>query len=328
MGTAACRCRGRRPAIRACPRDAGGRPAAWTRRSAWPVRGERFPAVPPWSPAEALRKQTVAADSAAVKPAGRLRTICHVQPGQWLVEGISFYAGSALRWLRIKGSGIKGSGIKGLGPPAGCRRATPGWSSWRRRCCRSMRPHRALAPADAWTWAHGSRPSRPGRRPGRGEQARAIQEAAAYSTRLTAGLISEMLGLGAWPTVILTGRGGPEHALAGQSRRRARRPGQRAGSRGVRGPRRRRPGRPAPPGCCPAPGGRSAGSGPGEPGPRRWRTRARPGSGPTTCSMNGLGYVVGHEAAYRPSFVTTVGSFTFAKIVSCVTRGMPSQIAM
>src|SRR6185295_12571701 len=40
---------------------------------------------------------------------------------------------------------------------------------------------------------------------GTGKQARAIQEAAAYSTRLTAGLISEMLGLSAWPTVILTG---------------------------------------------------------------------------------------------------------------------------
>ena len=62
-----------------------------------------------------------------------------------------------------------------------------------------------LAPADAWTWAHWQPPfpSRP--TAGTGEQARAIQEAAAYSTRLTAGLISEMLGLGAWPTVILTG---------------------------------------------------------------------------------------------------------------------------
>ena len=37
--------------------------------------------------------------------------------------------------------------------------------------------------------------------------------------------------------------------------------------------------------------------------------------------------VVGHKAAYRPSFVSRVRSFTFAKIASCVTRGMPSQIA-
>ena len=40
---------------------------------------------------------------------------------------------------------------------------------------------------------------------GTGEQARAIQEAAAYSARRTAGLISEMLGLGGWPKAILTG---------------------------------------------------------------------------------------------------------------------------
>jgi sugar (pentulose or hexulose) kinase len=62
-----------------------------------------------------------------------------------------------------------------------------------------------LAPADAWTWAHWQPPfpSRP--TAGTGEQARAIQEAAAYSTRLTAGLISEMLGLSAWRTVVLTG---------------------------------------------------------------------------------------------------------------------------
>ena len=42
-------------------------------------------------------KQTVAADSAAVEPAGRLRTICHVQAGRWLGEGSSFYGASALR---------------------------------------------------------------------------------------------------------------------------------------------------------------------------------------------------------------------------------------
>jgi hypothetical protein len=30
---------------------------------------------------------------------------------------------------------------------------------------------------------------------------------------------------------------------------------------------------------------------------------------------------------YRPSFVSRERSFTFAKIASCVTRGMPSQIA-
>jgi len=146
-------------------------------------------------------KQTVAADSAAVEPAGRLRTICHVQPGQWLVEGISFYAGSALRWLRDQG--VRDQGVRAAaGRPAGY--------TWLEQLAAAVPPGARgltarLAPADAWTWAHWQPPfpSRP--TAGTGAQARAIQEAAAYSTRLTAGLISEMLGLGVWPTVILTG---------------------------------------------------------------------------------------------------------------------------
>jgi autoinducer 2 (AI-2) kinase len=146
-------------------------------------------------------KQTVAADSAAVEPAGRLRTICHVQPGQWLVEGISFYAGSALRWLRDQGARDQGVRAAAGGPAD---------YAWLEQLAAAVPPGARgltarLAPADAWTWARWQPPfpSRPTAGPG--EQARAIQEAAAYSTRLTAGLIREMLGLGAWPTVILTG---------------------------------------------------------------------------------------------------------------------------
>jgi autoinducer 2 (AI-2) kinase len=141
-------------------------------------------------------KQTVVATSAAAEPAGRLRTICHARPGQWLVEGISFYAGSALRWLRDQG--VRAA----AGRPVGY--------AWLEQLAAAVPPgarglSARLAPADAWTWAHWQPPfpSRP--TACAGEQARAIQEAAAYSTRLTAGLIGEMLGLGAWPTVILTG---------------------------------------------------------------------------------------------------------------------------
>ena len=45
-------------------------------------------------------KHTLLAGRPAVEPGGHLRTICHAHPGQWLVEGIGFYAGFALRWLR------------------------------------------------------------------------------------------------------------------------------------------------------------------------------------------------------------------------------------
>jgi autoinducer-2 kinase len=60
----------------------------------WPARGRL--AITGGS----FWKHTMVAAVAAAEPAGRLRTICHVLPGQWLVEGIGFYAGFALRWLR------------------------------------------------------------------------------------------------------------------------------------------------------------------------------------------------------------------------------------
>ena len=163
-------------------------------------------------------KQTVVAAAPAVEPAGRLRTICHIRPGQWLVEGIGFYAGFALRWLRDQAAAV----IPAAGPaarpagrppgvPAAARRASPGWRNWPRR----YRPGLAASPPG---WSRptpgpgpaGSRRSRPARkdpgasRPGWG-QARAILEAAAYSTRRAAGLVSELLGPGAWQEVVLTG---------------------------------------------------------------------------------------------------------------------------
>jgi autoinducer-2 kinase len=146
-------------------------------------------------------KQTVVAGTAATEPAGRLRTICHLRPDQWLVEGISFYAGFALRWLRDTAAAHWSAGhppgyaeleeLAGAVPP-GARGRTA-----------------RLAPADAWTWARWQPPfrARPGNAPaaGLGEQARAIQEGAAYSTRRAVGLIRELLGPGAGQEVIPTG---------------------------------------------------------------------------------------------------------------------------
>jgi autoinducer 2 (AI-2) kinase len=142
-------------------------------------------------------KQTVVAPAPAVEPAGRLRTICHVRPGQWLVEGIGFYAGSALRWLRDRAAG---------GRPAG---RPPGYAELEELAA-AVPPGAGgltagLVPADAWTWARWQPPFPPRPGAGLGEQARAIQEAAAYSTRRAAGLVSELLGPGAWQEVILTG---------------------------------------------------------------------------------------------------------------------------
>lgn len=45
--------------------------------------------------------QTTAVTSAPViDPRRRLRTLCHVDPGSWMVEGIGFLSGLAMRWFR------------------------------------------------------------------------------------------------------------------------------------------------------------------------------------------------------------------------------------
>jgi autoinducer 2 (AI-2) kinase len=42
----------------------------------------------------------VVLDSPVIDPGRRLRTLCHVVPGQWMLEGIGFYCGMSMRWLR------------------------------------------------------------------------------------------------------------------------------------------------------------------------------------------------------------------------------------
>jgi len=43
---------------------------------------------------------TIVTDEPLIDPQARLRTLCHTVPGQWMTEGIGFYCGIAMRWLR------------------------------------------------------------------------------------------------------------------------------------------------------------------------------------------------------------------------------------
>jgi autoinducer 2 (AI-2) kinase len=45
-------------------------------------------------------QMTVVTDEPLIDPDARLRTLCHAIDGQWMTEGIGFYCGMALRWLR------------------------------------------------------------------------------------------------------------------------------------------------------------------------------------------------------------------------------------
>jgi autoinducer 2 (AI-2) kinase len=45
-------------------------------------------------------QHTVVVDEAVIDPHGRLRTLCHAVPESWMLEGIGFYSGLAMRWFR------------------------------------------------------------------------------------------------------------------------------------------------------------------------------------------------------------------------------------
>jgi autoinducer 2 (AI-2) kinase len=45
-------------------------------------------------------QQTMLLDEPLVDPGGRLRTLCHVGPGLWMMEGLGFYSGIVMRWFR------------------------------------------------------------------------------------------------------------------------------------------------------------------------------------------------------------------------------------
>jgi len=45
-------------------------------------------------------QNTVLVTEPLIDPRIRLRTLCHVTPGEWMLEGIGFYCGLAMRWYR------------------------------------------------------------------------------------------------------------------------------------------------------------------------------------------------------------------------------------
>jgi autoinducer-2 kinase len=45
-------------------------------------------------------QSTVLVNKPLIDPQIRLRTLCHATPGEWMLEGIGFYCGMAMRWYR------------------------------------------------------------------------------------------------------------------------------------------------------------------------------------------------------------------------------------
>jgi autoinducer-2 kinase len=137
-------------------------------------------------------KQSVVVEEALVEPDGRLRTTCHVLPSAWLVEGIAFSAGLALRWLRDRQPADRGR--PGTDPYVRLEEQgaaiAPGAGGVRA----------ATAPTDAWRWS--TTPAtfldREGTRAATsapGVAVRAIEEAAAFTTRAYVEAIEALLGM-------------------------------------------------------------------------------------------------------------------------------------
>ena len=94
-----------RPGHRARPpsRPACGRAPRWWPAGPTPSSGcsgsARRPASSPCWPGRSGRTRCWST-APLIDPQTRLRTLCHVTPGEWMLEGIGFYCGMAMRWFR------------------------------------------------------------------------------------------------------------------------------------------------------------------------------------------------------------------------------------
>jgi len=143
-------------------------------------------------------QNTVLVDKPLIDPGIRLRTLCHVTPGEWMLEGIGFYCGMAMRWYRdaFCDSEAAEARSRGIDPyvvmEEAAARIPPGSNGVIAILSNLMNARR---------WVHAS-PSflqfDVGDPQGSGRAAcvRAIEEAAAYVVRGHLDIIRELTGIG------------------------------------------------------------------------------------------------------------------------------------
>ncbi len=141
-------------------------------------------------------QHAVLAAKPLIDPERRLRTLCHVTPGEWMLEGIGFYSGLAMRWYRdaFCASEVAAARQRGIDPYVVMEEAAatipPGSNGVIAVLSNLM---------NAGRWVHAS-PSflqfdltDPGGS-GRAACIRAIEEAAAYVARGHLAIITELTG--------------------------------------------------------------------------------------------------------------------------------------
>ncbi len=151
-------------------------------------------------------QHTVVLDEPLIDPGARLRTLCHTEPGRWMMEGIGFYCGLVMRWFRdafceLEQAEAARQGVdvyslleaKAAGLPPGANGVVGLFSN--------------LMQASRWVHASpgflGFDVGNPARA-GRSECFRAIEESAAYVSRGHLGIVEEVASIDV-PDAVLTG---------------------------------------------------------------------------------------------------------------------------
>jgi len=139
---------------------------------------------------------TAISDTAVIDPERRVRTLCHVEPNTWMVEGIGFLSGLAMRWFRdafcpdAEATARREDSSSFDVMESWAQDVPPGSNGLVAVLANTMQ-------ADAW---HHAAPSLVGfdindpQRFNRGTSVRAIEEAASYVTRTHLAVLAELTG--------------------------------------------------------------------------------------------------------------------------------------
>jgi autoinducer 2 (AI-2) kinase len=141
-------------------------------------------------------QNTVLLPEPLIDPQARLRTLCHVTPGEWMLEGIGFYCGMALRWYRdaFCDGEVAAAQARGVDPyvvmEENAARIPPGSGGVYAVLSNLMNARRWVHASPSFVQFDLGNPAGTGR----AACTRAIEEAAAYVVRGHLGIITELTG--------------------------------------------------------------------------------------------------------------------------------------
>jgi autoinducer 2 (AI-2) kinase len=149
-------------------------------------------------------QNTVLRAEPLIDPEARLRTLCHVMPGEWMLEGIGFYCGMSMRWFRdaFCDAEVALAAARGVDPYVVMEEAAAAASAGSVIAILSnvMNAKRWIHASPSFLQFDLADPAASGR----GACVRAIEEAAAYVARGHRDIIAGLTGL-SFGEVVFTG---------------------------------------------------------------------------------------------------------------------------